>query len=151
MIGKEYKHLSRKDLLEMLIEQDAEIEQLQFDLQDAKKRLKSRDINIKEAGTIAEASFALNGVLEATDAAAQQYLENIKKCSENQEAEKEKILADARQQADDILAQAQAQKELLMQEADDYWNQLSGKLESFYEEHHGLRELVSGLSKKGCQ
>ncbi len=151
MISKEYKHLSRKDLLEMLIEQDTEIEQLQFDLQDAKKRLKSRDINIKEAGTIAEASFALNGVLEATDAAAQQYLENIKKCSENQEAEKEKILADARQQADDILAQAQAQKELIMQEADDYWNQLSEKLESFYEEHRGLRELVSGLSKKGCQ
>lgn len=55
---------------EVLAEKDKEIERLN-------KKLQERRIEIEKAGTIAEASFKLNGVYEATEKAAKQYLENL--------------------------------------------------------------------------
>ena len=40
---------------------------------------------IQEAGTIAEASFKLNGVFEAAEKAAQQYLENLKEMHDREQ------------------------------------------------------------------
>ena len=41
---------------------------------------------MKDAGSIAEAALALNSVFEDADKAAAQYLENIKRCSEQQQS-----------------------------------------------------------------
>lgn len=81
---KELQRLKRSELLEILLEQSKENEALTIRLKEERQRiselenqLNSREINIKKAGTIAEASFHLNGVYEAAERAAQQYLENL--------------------------------------------------------------------------
>ena len=86
MTEKELKRLSRADLLEMLITQSKKIRQLEDKMEQAENKLHSRQIAIDEAGSIAEASLALNGVFDAAQAAGQQYLENIQRRSLYQEA-----------------------------------------------------------------
>ncbi len=78
MTDKELKRLSRAELLEMLIEQMKENEDLRSQLEEANKKLDNRKIIIENSGSIAEAALKLNGVFEAAEKAAEQYLENIK-------------------------------------------------------------------------
>ena len=69
MTDNDVKKLSRKDLLEMLIDQSREIESLRAKLSEAEAALKNREIAIDKAGSIAEASLLLNGDFEADQAA----------------------------------------------------------------------------------
>ncbi len=77
MTEKELKRLSRVELLEMLLAQTKENQKLKKQLQEAQEALSDREIAIEKAGTMAEAALLLNGVFEAADQAARQYLENI--------------------------------------------------------------------------
>lgn len=79
MTEKEMKRLSRADLLELLLVQTRENERLQAELEAAQAQLADRSIRMEEAGNIANAALALNGVMEAAQAAADSYLENIKR------------------------------------------------------------------------
>lgn len=150
MTDKELKKLDRRELLEMLLLQTEEVERLKEELRLAREATENREIKINECGSIAEAALSLNGVYEAAESAAQQYLENIKRCSEEQQAEKERIITAAEEEAERIISRAEQHKEKRMQEADDYWKSLSSKLERFYEEHQGLRELLmqGGMTKE---
>lgn len=85
MTEKELKKLGRVDLLEILIEQGKEIERLKTDLEKAEAKLKERSLKIEKAGSIAEASLLINGVYEAAQESAKQYLENIENLSQKQE------------------------------------------------------------------
>lgn len=78
MTDRELRRLSRAELLEMLIAQIEENERLNQKLQEAQAALADRKIAIDQAGTLAEAALQLNGVFEAADQAARQYLENIR-------------------------------------------------------------------------
>lgn len=71
------KKLSRQELLEMLIESERHVEQLEKELEETRKQLEDRKIQIENAGSIAEAALKLNGIFEAAQAAADQYLENL--------------------------------------------------------------------------
>lgn len=71
------KKLSRQDLLEMLIESEKYVKQLEKELEETKKQLEDRRIRIEKSGSIAEAALKLNGIFEAAQAAADQYLENL--------------------------------------------------------------------------
>ena len=79
MADKELKRLRRSELLELLVAQGRRLEQLERELADAKAELENRAITISSAGTLAEAALKLNGVFEAADAAAKQYLENLER------------------------------------------------------------------------
>lgn len=79
MTDKELRHLSRAELLEMLLAQAEENERLRQKLKEAQNALADRRINIDESGTMAEAALKLNRVFEAADQAARQYLENIRR------------------------------------------------------------------------
>ena len=62
-----------------LDQKDARIKELEEEMAEWKK---SRRIELEEAGSIAEASLRLNGVFEAAQKAADQYLENLRRLSE---------------------------------------------------------------------
>lgn len=79
MTDKELKRLSRGELLEMLIAQVKENHALRKQLDQAQAQLRDRSIILERAGSIAEAALALNGVFEAAEAAAAQYIESIQK------------------------------------------------------------------------
>ena len=116
MTDKELRRLSRADLLEMLLEQTRESERLRERLDQAEQKLADRELHIQQTGDLAHAVLAVNGVMEAAQAAAQQYLDNIARKEKEltqaredlarleQETQErcEKLLADARKQADRI-------------------------------------------------
>lgn len=81
MTEKELKKLNRKQLLELLLRQTERADQLESELEETKKQLEDRRITEMEAGSIAQAALKLNGVFEAAQAAADQYLENVRSYS----------------------------------------------------------------------
>lgn len=82
MTERELRKLSRADLLEMLLKESKENEQLRAQLEQAQEQLASRKIEIKNAGSIAEAALCLNDVFQAAERAAEQYLENVRRLAE---------------------------------------------------------------------
>ena len=78
MTEKELHKLKRGELLEMMLAQSREIDALRARVRDLEEKLADREIRIRESGSIAEAALKLNGIFEAAQAAADQYLENVK-------------------------------------------------------------------------
>jgi len=79
---KELHKLKRGELLEMMLAQSREIDALRARVRDLEEKLADREIRIRESGSIAEAALKLNGIFEAAQAAADQYLENVKNRAE---------------------------------------------------------------------
>ncbi|MFG6331734.1 MAG: DNA repair protein [Lachnospiraceae bacterium] len=79
MTEKELRRLKRAELLELLIAQTEETETLKAKLEQAEAKLASRELAVEEAGNLAEAALRLNGVFEAAQKTADQYLENIRR------------------------------------------------------------------------
>lgn len=148
MADRDLRKMNRKELLELLIASEKENDQLKERLQQQAVQLRNRDLQIKNAGSIAEAALVLNGVFESTEKAAAQYLENIKRCSEQQQSIYDKIVSEAEQKAKTILDNAEKEKQQKIKAADEYWKNLSTKLEEFYQSHVGLRELLSTQTGK---
>ena len=77
MTEKELRQLSRTQLLEILLEQSRELERVKRALDEQIQINENRLVQLKNVGNIAEAALALNGVFEAAQKAADQYIENI--------------------------------------------------------------------------
>ena len=103
MTDKELRRLRRDDLLQILINQQRQIDDLTALVEDYEKQLNERRIAIEEAGNLAEAALKLNGVFEAAQQAADQYLEEAR--------------ARAREQAEEIVKNARAEAERIVAEA----------------------------------
>lgn len=101
MTNQELRRLNRGELLEMLIKQIEENEILRKELEQTQALLRDRRIALQEAGSIAQAALSLNGVFQAADAAVQQYVENIKRLNEEQEALCRDMREKAEKQAED--------------------------------------------------
>ena len=86
MADKELRKLSRKQLLELLLKLTERSEELQAELDVANRKLNDKLLIKSEAGSIADAALKLNGVFEAAEKAAEQYLDNIKLISENRDS-----------------------------------------------------------------
>ena len=76
---KDLRRYRRVDLLELLVEQGRELERVRGELASAREELRNKDIAISNCGSIAEASLELSHVFEAAQAAADQYLGNVKR------------------------------------------------------------------------
>ena len=85
MQDRDLQKLKRADLLEMLVELSKENDALKRELEEAQRKLEDRNIILREAGNIAEASLRLNGVFDAAQKAAEQYLENVRRLSSGQQ------------------------------------------------------------------
>lgn len=90
--SKRLKRLSRAELLELLLAQTMETERLQDELDKANAKLAEREIKIESAGNLAEAVLSVNGVMEAAQAAAQQYIDNARDILEQTKHKCELIL-----------------------------------------------------------
>ena len=77
MNEKQLRKLRRTHLLDLLVSQAQEIERLEAEVESLKSALNDKDIKIAKAGSIAEAALELNGIFEAAQKAADQYLANI--------------------------------------------------------------------------
>ena len=79
---KELRKLKRKELLEIMLSQAKLIEELENELAKTKEELNNKNIMIKEAGSIAEASMKLSGIFEKAQEVADKYLNSIRKNNE---------------------------------------------------------------------
>ena len=99
MTTKELKRLSRMELLEVLLRQIQEGDRLKEENTELKQLLESRKLQVAQAGNLAEASLSINRVMEAAQAAADQYLDNIRAMEEETRQKCEEILRAAREEA----------------------------------------------------
>lgn len=144
MKDAELRRLSRKELLEILVEQSREIEELKTQLQQKIEDLQSRHILINNAGSIAEASLALNKVFEAAQAAADLYVaetEQMKRRNETRmQEERDRIIAEAENEASEILKEAEKTKEAKLEKLNAYVDKVQQSINNFYKKHPELRE-----------
>ncbi len=109
MTDKELRKLTRGDLMQLLLDQGRELDRLRQELAKTEAALRDKTLRIEQAGSIAEAALQLSGVFEAAQAACQQYTDNIRALSGQQEARCARMEAEAQAEADRILAEARAE------------------------------------------
>ena len=146
MTEKELRKLTRKQLLELLLKQTERADSLEAELEEAKRKIQDRNLMQSEAGSIAAASLKLNGVFEAAEAAAAQYLENIAKLNEDSELAYEKAKAEAKEKADVLVKAA----EKLCLEAEERAQKAQKRLEEIEErirEIHNQKKLLDEMFK----
>lgn len=144
MADKELQKLKRGDLLEVLLEQSRAIDDLKLQLQEKddmiaslNKKLEERNIDIQEAGTIAEASFKLNGVFDAAEKAAQQYLENLKALHDREQniisKKEEETESRCAAMLEEMQERCDAMKESTMKECDAFKASVRAKCQAVEE------------------
>ena len=79
MADQPLKKLRRDELLRMLLELERENEQLAEQNAQLRQQLADRNIRLSDAGTLAEASARLSGLLETAQDTADLYLENVRR------------------------------------------------------------------------
>lgn len=156
--------MKRVDLLDIMVIQSKENDYLKIQLDEALAELEERKIQIKEAGSIAEAALQLNGVFEAAEKAGSQYLENIARLSEEKETINARIIEESERKVAQLMAETQAKCEKLERdtkikcegmvlqaekESQEYWDKVSEKLESFYKQHRENKDIISLIGEKG--
>ena len=109
----------------MLITQIRENEDLRLARDTLAAKLADRRIEVESAGSIAEAALRINGVFEAAEAAASQYLENLdraqslaREAASIASGKAEQILAAAREEAQKIRTDAQQEAQRMVAEAE---------------------------------
>ncbi len=113
MTEQELKRLSRKDLIEVIYTMRKREMDLELQLKQAEQKLNEKRIVIENAGSIAEAALALNGIFEAAQAAADSYLLSLKLAN----ADIGKKLIQAQEQSRQILEAAEKEAAARIQAA----------------------------------
>ena len=87
MNEKELRKISRKELLELLLEQANRIVDLEKELADAKAKLEDKRIMLNEAGNLAEASLKITDLFQKTMETCKIYSDNIEELNSRIEKE----------------------------------------------------------------
>ena len=143
MTDRELQKLKRVELLQLLVEQSRELDALRQELAQARRELEARELQLQEAGSIAEASMQLNGVFEAAQRAADQYLESIRYQSEHMEEKCAAMEEATRLRCDQMLKEAEATVQQAQKDSDECWRDVKGKLEDYLRQQTALQGLLS--------
>lgn len=147
MTNKELRKLSRTELLKLLLEQSKEVDRLKQELESTQEKLKSRRLEVKQAGSIADAALQVNKVFETAQKAADQYLENIQQINSRQTDICSKLIADAESRCKEMENQTKEKCDTMVKkaktESQRYWDNVNEKLEVFINKHRELREILN--------
>ena len=91
----------------------------------------------------------LNGVFDAAQDAAMQYMENIRRLGREQEAVCQKMEVDARKRAEDICTAANVYSRNVHLKADAYRKQVLKSLKVLLQDQEGLMKTVMKDGKEG--
>ncbi len=158
MTAKELKKLGRSELLEMLIAQSEENESLREQVLNLHRSLDERRFIIQKAGSIAEASLMVNKVFEAAEAAAQDYINNVRHLSERQSDVARRSESETDERIQQMLEDTERRCQLLESdtakkceemiknaklESDKYYDSARAKIDEYLKQHSILREMFS--------
>ena len=128
MTDKEFKQLSRAQLIEIIYQLQLQIDGLTERNQALEDALADKRLRISNAGNLAEAALQINDCFRSAQNAAEQYLNEIKAMREETEAERQQILAAAQAEAEMIVAGAQRKQ-------GDYNSAVEAILEEYQQNH----------------
>ena len=77
-MNNDLRKLKRSDLIDIIYAYQKKTQELENENKALKAKLRDKTIRIQNAGSIADAALALNDVFQAAQAAADQYLQNIR-------------------------------------------------------------------------
>ena len=143
MAEKELKKLHRRDLLELLVQQTEDNEKLHAQLDTLTVKLQNRTLCINKAGSLAEAVVQINDLFRTADAVAKQYLDSVRGLVDRQEEICTRMEQECRDHCNQMIAEAERDCAAKQMEAEAFWQEVSERLERFYAEHNGLRELLA--------
>ena len=157
MTDKELRHLSRAELIDIIYELQKQSDEKDAQMQEMQTALDERTLRISNAGSIAEAAVSINGVFEAAQAAADQYLASVKSAMADMErtlAEAEEkrrtILSDAEQQAADMVRRAEEQvasmEAATEKQCAEKWSAFAHRANTLIAAHKELQDLMAGGS-----
>lgn len=114
MTDKEFKRLSRSQLIEIIYQLQLKQEELTAENEKLSNELKDKRIRVEKAGDIASAALEIHNVMQAAQDAAAHYLEEVQLRADeerqqilhNAEAEAAEIIKKARQDAKTITDKA---------------------------------------------
>ena len=106
MTDKEFKRLSRARLIDVIYQFQLQIDNLTEQNQELERELADKRLRLHNAGNIADAALEINDCFRCAQNAAEQYLNEIKAIREETEAERQRILSQARAEAEAIIADA---------------------------------------------
>ena len=162
MTDKELQKLSRSALLEMLLEQSRENDRLRAQVEELARQLSDRQFKIDQAGSIAEASMQINQVFESAQAAAEQYLENIRALSGRQEQICRQLEEESTQKANALLAETERKCRTMEaattekcarmtkeaeESANRIWADAQARIQKLIDDQAGFRELLAVFPK----
>ena len=98
------------DQMKKELEKDGLAESMASELKALEKALEDRRLRIHNAGNIADAALELNDCFRSAQNAAEQYLNEIKSLYAEAEEERQRILADARAEAAEIIEKAKKEQ-----------------------------------------
>lgn len=97
MNDKNLRRLSRKDLLEILLEQTKRIEELERSLEEAESQIASKKVVLSEAGTLADAALKLSDIFKVADDAVMIYKQNFEEMMKKEERQVRKELKETQE------------------------------------------------------
>lgn len=106
MTDKEFKRLSRAQLIDIIYRLQLEMEKLNEQNKQLESELADKRLRLNSAGNIADAALEMNDCFRSAQNAADQYLNEIKAIRAETEADRQRILADAQAEAAAIIAGA---------------------------------------------
>ena len=106
MTDKEFKRLSRAQLIEIIYRLQLELDKVNDEKQLLESELKDKRLRLSNAGNIANAALEINDCFRSAQNAAEQYLNEIKAIREETDTERQRILKEAKAEAEAIIAGA---------------------------------------------
>lgn len=109
MTDKEFRHLSRSDLLDIIYEYQKQEAVHLAEIEELKQKLSAQEIKIKNAGSIAEAVVGLSDIFETAQKTADKFLQAVYDANMDAELEADRIIEEARLEAELIVKSARMQ------------------------------------------
>ena len=107
MTDKEFKRLSRAQLIEIIYQLQLQVDELDRRNKTLEKALADKRLRMENAGNIAEAALVVNECFRSAQNAADQYLAEIKAIYDEAEVQRQQIIAEAQAEAEQLIANAQ--------------------------------------------
>jgi hypothetical protein len=111
MTDKEFKRLSRSQLIEIIYQLQLQNDQLAEQNKALENALEDKRLRISNTGNLAEAALEINDCFRNAQNAADQYLNEIKIMHAEAQELRQNIIAEARAEAQQIIANAKSMRE----------------------------------------
>lgn len=153
MTDKELKRLSRVELIDIIYELQKQKDAADVRVAQLQEKLNQRELCIAQAGSIAEAAIGLNGVFEAAQAAADQYLHSIQIATSSiqrkldaAEAQRKEIISSAEEEANRIVREGENKARAIVEAAErqssEKWDCFEKRARELIAAHTELQRLI---------